>query len=323
MQCSFRLLSAALLITLATHGTAVVAQSWPTRPVKLVMPWTPGSAVDVVGRAVGERLAAEYGQPFVVENRPGAGGTIGTGLVARAAPDGYTLGVVSSGTIVTSVVYDNLSFDPTRDLAGVAPLANLPSVLVVSGSTGLRSVAELVSLARGKPGELNYASGGVGSASHVNAEKFLDATGLKVLHVPLKGAPEMITEMLAGRVQFGFLPIVAALPAMKDGRLAGLAVSAVRRAGTLPGVPTVVEAGVPEAVFNFWVGMLAPVATPRPIVTRLSSDIARVLDAPDLRDRLARLGADPMPMGPEQFDAFIRSEFASLAPLMRRISAPR
>src|SRR2546422_7132864 len=198
----------------------VFAQSdaYPTRPVRIVVPFTPGSVTDIMARSVSDRLAAAFGQPVVVENRPGAGGTIGTGVVAKSAADGYTLAVVSAGYAFTPAIYDQLPYDPGKDLAGVSPLANLPSVLFVSSTLGVTSAQELVGLARAKPGALNYASAGIGSASHVSAEKVRAATGLDVVHVPLKGAPEMVAETLAGRTHFGLVGITAVLPALRDRR---------------------------------------------------------------------------------------------------------
>ena len=309
-------LVAAALLALASHAFAQEAP-FPSRPLRIIVPFTPGSVTDVLGRSVSDKLAASLGQPVVVENRPGAGGTIGIAQVAKAAPDGYTLVVVSAGYAVNPVIYENLPYDSAKDLAGVIPLGNLPSVLFVSPAIGVKSVQELIALAKANPGTLNYPSAGIGSASHVNAEKFLAVTGIKAVHVPLKGAPEMITETMAGRTQFGTVGISAAQSAIRDGRLVALAVSGKKRAPNLPDVPTVAEAGVPGAEFNFWIGVLAPGQTPRPIVNRLHAEFDRALQLPDVRDRHAKLGAEPMPMSPEQFDAQMREDLATLGGLLR------
>ncbi len=309
-------LVAAALLALASHAFAQEAP-FPSRPLRIIVPFTPGSVTDVLGRSVSDKLAASLGQPVVVENRPGAGGTIGIAQVAKAAPDGYTLVVVSAGYAVNPVIYENLPYDSAKDLAGVIPLGNLPSVLFVSPAIGVKSVQELIALAKANPGTLNYPSAGIGSASHVNAEKFLAVTGIKAVHVPLKGAPEMITETMAGRTQFGTVGISAAQSAIRDGRLVALAVSGKKRAPNLPDVPTVAEAGVPGAEFNFWIGVLAPGQTPRPIVNRLHAEFNRALQLPDVRDRHAKLGAEPMPMSPEQFDAQMREDLATLGGLLR------
>ncbi len=312
-------LAGALLLALsaAAFGQAPAAGSYPNRPIRFVVPFTPGSASDILARTVGERLAAAWGQPVLVENRPGAGGTIGTGIVAKAEPDGHTLAVVSAGHVVNPVLYPELAYDTLRDFSGVIPLGSLPSVLAVPPALGVHTAAQLVALAKQKPGLLNYASGGVGSGSHVNAEKFLAATGIEVVHMPLKGAPQMVAETVTGRAHFGFHPIIAALPAIRDGRLLALAVSSPTRSAALPQVPTIAEAGYPRGEFNFWIGLLAPARTPRDIVGRLNTEVGRILQLAEVYERLTKLGVELMPMRPEQFDAFMRSEHAALAPLLR------
>lgn len=312
-------MTAAALLPLAPTALAQgeSAGGYPSRPIKVIVPFTPGSVTDILARTLSDRLAVEMGQPVVVENRPGAGGTIGTGVVAKSAPDGYTVAVVSAGFAVTPAIYDKLPYDPTKDLAAVIPLANLPSVLFASAALGVKSVQELIELARAKPGKLNYSSAGIGSASHVNAEKFRIAAGIDVVHVPLKGAPEMVAETVAGRTHFGFSGIVAVLPSIRDGRVLALAVSGAKRSPALPDVPTVAEAGVPGAQFDFWIGVLAPAQTPRGIVNKLHDEIARALQLPDMRERLANLGAEPMPMRPEQFDAYVLEQLTTLGGVLR------
>ena len=307
----------AVLAVLLSVETFAQADAYPNRAVRIIVPFTPGSVTDIMARSVSERLGAALGQPVIVENRPGAGGTIGTAAVAKAAPDGYTLAVVSAGYAVTPVIYDNLPYDPARDLAGVIPLANLPSVLFVSSALGVKSARELVELAKAKPGALNYPSAGIGSASHVSSEKFRIATGIDAVHVPLKGAPEMVSETLSGRTHFGLLGISAVLSQVREGRLLALAVSSEKRTPALPEVPTMAEIGYPDAQFDFWIGVLAPSQTPRPVVNRLHDEIARVLQLPDVQARLAHLGAEPMPMRPEQFEAYMREQLVSLGGLLR------
>jgi tripartite-type tricarboxylate transporter receptor subunit TctC len=316
LKTGFRVLAAAALLAVAQLTHAQEAP-FPIRAIRIIVPFTPGSVTDIMARSVSDKVAAGLGQPVIVENRPGAGGTIGTAQVAKAAPDGYTLAVVAAGHAVNPAIYDKLPYDSAKDLAGVIPLGNLPSVLFVAPTLGVKSVQELIALAKAKPGQLNYPSAGVGSASHVNAEKFRAVTGINAVHIPLKGAPEMVSEVVAGRAHFGTVGIVAALPAIRDGRVLALAVSSAQRSPLLPNVPTVAEAGVPAAEFDFWVGVLAPGATPRAIVNRLHDEFERVLKAPDVRERHANLGADPMPMSPEQFDAYMREQLASLGALLR------
>lgn len=323
-----RKLSGLCLLAIAiwlTPTAPVIAQvgTYPFKPIRFVVPFTPGSASDILARTVGERLSAAWGQPVTVENRPGAGGVIATGQVAKAEPDGYTLIVVSAGHVVNALLYGDLPYDTLKDFAGVIPLASLPSVLVVSPELGVGSIRELVALAKSKPGALNYASGGTGSASHVNAEKFVAATGIDVVHVPLKGAPDMITEIIGGRTQFGFLPIISALPTLRGGKLKALAVSSNSRSGPLADILTVAESGVPAAEFNFWIGLLAPVKTPGEIVAKLNAEIARILQTTEVRERLSNLGAEPMPLTPVRFDSFIKDEYSALARVIKPARTPK
>ena len=296
---------------------AAFAQTYPVKPITIIVPFTPGSATDVAARLVGEKLSASWGQPVIVDNRAGAGGTIGIAQTARAEPDGYTLAVVSTGHVVNPVLYKDLPYDTLKDLAGVAPLASLPSVLVVSASLGVKNVKELVALAKAKPGELNYGTAGVGSAAHINSEKFNHAAGIKALHIPLKGTPPILAETMAGRVHFAWVPSLGSMGLLKEGKLVALAVSTPRRIAALPEVPTIAEAGYPGGEFNFWVGMLAPGKTSRDLLAKINAEVNRALRSPDVIDRLAKLGAEPMSMTPAQFDAFIRREHDELGKIMR------
>jgi tripartite-type tricarboxylate transporter receptor subunit TctC len=303
------------------NAGAVFAQAFPAGPIKIIVPFTPGSATDILGRVTGEALSTVFGQPVIVENRAGAGGTIGIALVAKAAPDGLTLGVVSTGHVVNPVLYDNLTYDTIKDFAGVAPLANLPSVLVAPQSLGAKTVRDLVAMAKAKPGALNYGTAGVGSAAHVNSEKFNTAADIKAVHIPFKGTPEILASALSGQVQMAWVPLVSSVGVLKDGRLLALAVSTRVRSATLPDVPTIGEAGFPGGQFDFWVGMLAPAKTPRDIVGRINSEINRSQQTPDVKARLAKLGAEPMPMNPDQFDAYIAEEASVLQKIMRAAGA--
>src|SRR5258707_10765376 len=285
-----------MVLRLLTLGTTLLAlasqvfaqEPFPSRTIRIIVPFTPGSVTDVMGRSVSDKLAANLGQPVIVENRPGAGGTIGISQVAKSAADGYTLVVVSAGYAVNPVIYDNLPYDSAKDLAGVIPLGNLPSVLFVSPAIGVKSVQELITLAKAKPGTLNYPSAGIGSASHVNAEKFLAVTGIKAVHVPLKGAPEMITETMAGRTQFGTVGISAAQSAIRDGRLIALAVSGKKRAPNLPDVPTVAEAGGARGRVHIWDRGVPPGPTPPAHHPKLHGAVGRGPQSPDVRARHAQ-----------------------------------
>ena len=306
-----------LLATIGMAASIASAQPYPNKIIHIIVPFSPGSATDIIARTIGDKLSAGLGQPVVVENRPGAGGTIGAGVVAAAAPDGYTLLVQSSGHTVNPHIYTTLSYDTLRDFAGVTTLVNLPNVLVIAPGKGIKSVQELVAAAKAKPGPLNYASAGSGSATHMNAEKFRAAAGFDAVHIPYKGTPEAITEVIAGRVDYFFAPMVSGLPMIKDGKVLALAVGSAKRSSVLPDVPTTVEAGVAGSDYNFWIGMLAPAKTPRDIVTRLNEEVLKALQAPEVKERLAKLGAEPLPMSPEQFDAYIREELAANARIVK------
>jgi tripartite-type tricarboxylate transporter receptor subunit TctC len=269
--------AAALLWTVMSVAQAQDAAAYPSKPLRILVPFTPGSATDIVARLVGEKLNAAWGQPVIVENRPGAGGTIGINQTAKAEPDGHTVAVVSTGHVVNDVLYKDLQYDILNDLAGVAPLASLPSVLIVPPSLGVRSVRDLVAAAKAKPGEFNYGTAGVGSAAHINSEKFNFAAGIKALHVPLKGTPPILSETMGGRLHYAWVPIVSSLGPLKDGKLVALAVSTPRRSPALPEVPGIAEAGYPGGEFNFWLGMIAPSKTPRDIVRKLNSEVNRAL----------------------------------------------
>lgn len=315
-----------LLLTIATllASAVTMAQSaadYPNKVIKIIVPFTAGSATDIMARIVGEKIGTSLGQPVVVENRAGAGGTLGATQVAKSDPDGYTLLVVSAGHVVNPVLYPGLAYDTLADFSGVIPLAALPNMLVVSAGSPIKSVQELIAAAKAKPGFLNYASAGVGSATHVNAEKFRNATGIQVTHIPFKGTPETIVETTAGRVDFMFTPVLSSIPSIRENRMRALAVSTAKRSSALPDVPTVAEAGVPGFVFDFWIGLLAPAKTPRAIVNKLNAEVAKALALPDVKERMAKLGAESLPMTPEQFDAYIRDEFATLGAVMK--SAPK
>ncbi len=307
------LIAAAMLL----GSSLALAQGYPNKPIRIVVPFTPGSATDIMARIVGEKLGAAWGQTVIVENKPGAGGTVGSAFVAKSEPDGYTLLVVSTGHVVNPVLYPGLSYDTVADFAGITPLASLPNVLVVGANSPIKNVQELIAAAKANPGRLNYASAGTGSATHVNAEKFRAITGIQATHIPFKGTPETITETVAGRVDFMFTPVLSSIPMIRDSRMRALAVSTAQRSSALPEVPTVSEAGVPGFVFDFWIGLLAPAKTPRDIVNKLNQEVSKALAQPDVRERMAKLGGEPLPMTPERFDAFIREEHATLSVIMK------
>jgi tripartite-type tricarboxylate transporter receptor subunit TctC len=319
MQSTFlnrrRLFAAMALLSV---GVAAHAQSdWPKQTVKLVVPFTAGSGTDIIARAVAEKLGPALGQTVIIENKPGAGGTIAANQVAKAPADGYTLLVHSSGHVANPALYGNLPYDTLKDLSGVTTLASLPNVMVVSPSKGYKDVKDLVAKVKAKPDGFNYASAGNGSATHINAEKFRLAAGITPTHIPFRGTPEALTETIGGRIDWFFAPIVSALPLIKDGKLQALAVGTPKRSNDLPNVPTTAEAGVPGSEYTFWVGMLAPSGTPRAVVDKLNAEVVKILNSKEFKTKLDNIGADPMPMAPAAFDAFIRSETEAVAKLVQ------
>ena len=310
----------ALLLTgaalLATDR--VFAQSeWPRgQAIKFVVPFTAGSGTDVVARLLGERLGPALGTTIVVDNRAGAGGTLGAAVVAKASADGYSLLVHSAGHLVNPAIYTSLPYDTLKDFAGITALASLPNVLVTPPGR-FKDLHDLVEQAKSKPGTLNYGSAGNGSATHMNAEVFRFAAGLQAQHVPFKGTPEALNETMAGRIDWFFAPMVSALSLVQSGKLKALAVGTAKRSDVLPQVPTTVEAGVPGSEYLFWVGLFAPARTPAAIVERLHDEVAKIMSSPDMKERLDKLGAEPFLMSPAGFDKFIVDETAKSLQVVR------
>src|SRR6266581_1795507 len=292
-------------------------QSYPNKPVHIVVPFTAGSATDILARSFGQKLSEMWAQPVVVENRPGAGGTIGAAVVAKSPADGYTLLVHSAAHAYNPSIYPNLSYDTVKDFVEIVPLAGQPNVLIVAPSLGVKSVAELIALAKQKPGQLNFGSAGTGSGTHINAEKFRLAAGIEVVHIPYKGTPEALNDTLAGRVTYFFSPISAALPNIREGKLIALGVSSAKRSSALPNVPTIAEAALPGFEYNLWVGVFAPAGTPPDIVDKINKDIDKVLQTPEVKERLANLGAEAMPMTPAEFKNFVHTEINESAKVIK------
>jgi tripartite-type tricarboxylate transporter receptor subunit TctC len=298
-------------------ATLASAQEYPTKQVKIVVPFTAGSATDILARTVGQKLGEMWGQTVVIENRPGAGGTIGANAVAKSAPDGSTLMVHSSGHAVNAFIYPTLPYDTQKDFVAVVPLGGQPNVLVVAPGSGYKTVADLLVDAKKRPGAISFASAGIGSATHFNAEKFKLAAGIDVLHVPYKGTPEAMTDTITGRVQYFFAPISAAMAQVRDGKLVALAVSSAKRSSLLPDVPTVAESGLPGFDYNLWVGVFAPAGTPADVLDKIGRSVNRVLGEAEVKARMAALGAEAMPMAPAEFDKFVRAEMDDAAKVVK------
>lgn len=295
------------------------ATDWPMKPLRAVVPVAAGSSTDIVPRIVFEQLALQLGQYIVVENRAGAGGTIGTALVSKAEPDGYTILVHGSAHTIAPSFYGKLSYDPARDFAAVVPLGISPQVMVISPTKGLKSVSAFVSAAKAKPGTFNFSSVGVGTATHLAAERFRASAGIDAVHIPFKGGAEAMSEAVAGRVDFFFGPVGLVLSHVREGRLVALVVNGAKRSAALPDVPTAMEAGFSNAEYPIWYGLFLPAKTPREIVDRLHRETRNALQTPKARDRLNALAVDPMMLTPREFDARVQQEIAVNAALVKSI----
>jgi tripartite-type tricarboxylate transporter receptor subunit TctC len=318
MKPSRRVLLTSIASLAFLSPLASVAQgAYPNKPIRVVVPFAAGSTTDIIARAIADKMSQSMGQQLVIDNRGGASGTIGQAAVAQAAPDGYTIMVHSSSHTVSPSTFAKLPFDTLADFAGVTPISSTPNVLVISPSKNIKTLQELLAAARAKPGSMNFASAGQGSATHLNAEKFKLASKIEATNIPFKGSAEAVTEVMAGRVDYYFSPIAPVIGQIRNGQLVPLAVGSPKRASALANVPTTAEAGVPGSEFNFWIGMMAPAKTPREIVNRLHDEVEKALATPEVKERFATLGADAWTLKPEQFDAYIRDEIKSNAVLVK------
>jgi len=292
---------------LLTSPSFAQAPTWPAKRVQVIVPFSPGSATDLLPRTVFENVAARVGQTIIIENRPGAAGAIGVSAVAKAEPDGHTI-LVHSNALVTTPAIQPMPYDAIQDFAGITPLGNVALVLVISPDKNIKTAQELVARAKANPGSINYAAAGIGTPPHLTAERFRLAAGFEGQLVPFKGAPEALTEVITGRVDFYFAPITPALPFIREGKLLALAVSGTNRASALPDVPTTVQAGFPNSEFDFWIGAMVPKKTPGDIVVRIHQETVRALEDVSVKEKLAKLGVEPMIMSPADFDARIARE---------------
>ncbi|HKS60314.1 MAG TPA: tripartite tricarboxylate transporter substrate binding protein [Xanthobacteraceae bacterium] len=307
------------LVGLGVSSTVVHAQAWPQKPLRAVVPFAAGSSTDIVPRIVFEQLGLQLGQTIVVENRAGAGGTIGALSVAKAESDGYTLLASGSSHTIAPALYPKLGYDPARDFIAVVPFGISPNVLVVSPASAFKTAADLVAAAKARPGALTFSSVGVGTATHMSAERFNISTGIDALHIPFKGGAEAMTEVIAGRVDYFFGPPALVGPQIRDGKLRALAVNGRSRSPFLPNVPTTRELGFIDAEYPIWYGLFVPSKTPREIVDRLRDETAKALQAPRVRERLDALAVDPMPMTAGEFEAFVQNEIVLNAALVRKL----
>ncbi|HVF64138.1 MAG TPA: tripartite tricarboxylate transporter substrate binding protein [Casimicrobiaceae bacterium] len=310
------------LAVLGLAASVATAQSWPAKPIRYVVPFAPGGTTDILGRTVAEKLSVVLGQPVVVENKPGAGGGVGAEYTSKQPADGYTImgGTISTHAINASL-YKNLGYDPVRDFAPITLLARLPNMLVVNPNVPAKDVKELIALLKANPGKYSFASAGNGTSQHLSGELFKTMTGVDIQHVPYKGSPPALADVVGGNVAITFDNITTAWPLVKGGKLRALAVTTAQRSSVAPDVPTLAEAGLAGYEVGSWQGVFAPAGTPPDIVRRLNAEIVKIMNAPDVRERLIGLGAEPAPNTPEQFQAMVRSEVAKWAEVVRKSGA--
>ena len=307
----------ALPLIASLAAGASLAQDYPSRPVRMVVPFSPGGSTDVLARIVGQKLTERSGQPVIIENRAGAGGNIGAEQVARSAPDGYTLLLGGVPHAISASLYSKLPYDMARDLAAIAEVASFPSAIVLHPSLPANSVKELIALARARPGQLSFGSAGNGSPNHLSLELFQTMAGVRMVHVPYKGSGQLVGDLLAGQVQLASMGLPVAVPHVQSGKLRAIAVTGAARSSLLPEVPTVSEAALPGFEVTSWYGVFAPAGLPADIVAKLNSEIGSVVTAAEVKERLAALGAEPSVKSPDQFGRYVRQEIAKWAKVVK------
>jgi len=310
-----RLLSA--LVCLLFSVNLWGQDAWPSKPIRMILPFPPGGGTDILGRLIADRLSASLGQPVVTENRGGAGGNVGAEAAAKSAPDGYTLVLVAPSLAISPTLYSRLNYDPVKDLAPISLVATVPNVMVTQPSMP-GELKEFIATVKAKPGALNFGSGGAGTSNHLAGELFNLVAGTKLVHIPYKGVNLAMQDVLSGNVHLVFIGIPAAAPHIKAGKLRALALVAPQRSSALPDVPTVAEAGLPDFEVTTWYGVLAPAGTPRNLINRLNGELVKIMHAPELREKLAATGTEPLTSTPEEFSAYIRKEIAKWGDVIRK-----
>jgi tripartite-type tricarboxylate transporter receptor subunit TctC len=313
----YKSLRAVCVLTSLFAATAVQAEGWPSRLIKATIPFGAGSAADVVPRLVFERLAAELGQSIVIENRAGGGGVLGSALVAKADPDGYSILAQSSALAIAPAIFPSAAFDPVRDLASVLMIGSSANVMIVPNARPWKTIQDFIADARAKPGSISFGSVGIGSAVHISTEKFRLAAGIEATHVPYRAGPEVIADILGGRIDLYFCPLATALPLIREGQVRALVVSTPKRVADLPDVPTPVEIGLKDADSMIWFGVFAPVKTPRDVIEKLHAAGDKVLADPAMQASLKKLGIEPMPMKPAEMDDLVKRETAANLELIK------
>ena len=322
MKKTWLLVAVAVCLALGSSAT-VWAQDYPTRTVRVIVPLTPGSGADIAGRIVTKYMTAGLGQPVVVENRPGAGGQIGTMAVIKSDADGYTLMIQSASHAANSAIYKSLQYDPLKDLVDVAILGMTPYVMVSNPKGPYTTLKALVDTAKAAPAKIPFASAGVGSSTHLAAEYFIQTAGIKMLHIPYKGSPEAIRDSSVGITSYYMAPINTAIGLIKDGKVKALGVTSAKRDASLPDVPTIAEQGYPTFSIGLWFGMWAPAAVPPAVIKKLNAEVTRVLKLPEVKTQYATLGIDPVTMQPDEFAKFVRNEIATYKRIVKEGNIPQ
>ena len=322
MQSMNRRMMVVFALALACVPAGALAQTWPSKPIKYVVPFAPGGTTDILARTVGDKLSIALGQPVVVENKPGAGGGVGADFTAKAAPDGYTImgGTISTHAINASL-YSNLPYDPIKDFAAITMIARVPNLLVINPAIPAKNVSELIALMKANPGKYTFASSGNGTSQHLSGELFKSTAGVDMQHIPYKGSPPALQDVVGGQVSMTFDNITTAWPLAKAGKLRALAVTTAKRSSVAPEVPTLAESGLPGFEIGSWQGVFAPAGTPPEIVKRLNAEIVKILNMPEVREKLIALGAEPVGDTPEQFSAYVKSEVVKWSDIVKKSGA--
>ena len=322
MQSMNRRMMVVFALALACVPAGALAQTWPSKPIKYVVPFAPGGTTDILARTVGDKLSIALGQPVVVENKPGAGGGVGADFTAKAAPDGYTImgGTISTHAINASL-YSNLPYDPIKDFAAITMIARVPNLLVINPAIPAKNVSELIALMKANPGKYTFASSGNGTSQHLSGELFKSTAGVDMQHIPYKGSPPALQDVVGGQVSMTFDNITTAWPLAKAGKLRALAVTTAKRSSVAPEVPTLAESGLPGFEIGSWQGVFAPAGTPPEIVKRLNAEIVKILNMPEVREKLIALGAEPVGDTPEQFSAYVKGEVVKWSDIVKKSGA--
>lgn len=316
-------LPAALGAALFAASVGARAQAYPVKPIRLVVAFPAGASSDLVGRMLGQKIGEQMGQQVIADNRPGAGGNLGLAATAKSAPDGYTIGIATASIAVSPSLYKNPGYDPLKDLAPVARLTNIPNVMLIHPSVPAKTLRQFIDIARASPGKLNFGSGGAGTTNHLANELLMHLEKIRLVHVPYKGVTQAMTAMMTGEVDTVVMPVSTALPQIKADKVRAIAVLTEKRIPTLPAVPTGIEAGVRDFTMPLWYGMFAPSGTPRELVNRLSTELVKALESPDIRDRLTAMGVEPWPGGPEQLAALLRADIERYGAVARAANLPK